>query len=243
MYKYIHAIKIFGQRGDVQTALICVVLGAAVFFFSASIMGRAVPQKPETQKAVVEPQSYIEALSEKDHYKSRTDSPYTVIEYVDLDCPYCQKLYLAQRQVYAATFLEKINHVYRLFPLTELHPFAAKKILLAECVAENRGEDIFFQFIDAYFLTKRVGAPMEDFTPLVAKYINAEQIASCQNDAVLKGRITDSVASAVRTGVYSTPSMALLKDGVLVERFDLIGSSRGMDILYNTLRYSLGGAR
>ena len=197
----------------------------------------------DTPVVKVGPQIFVESPHAKDHYKSRTDSPYTVIEYVDLDCPYCQKLYLAQRQVYAATFLEKINHVYRLFPLTELHPLAAKKILLAECIAENRGEEIFFQFIDAYFLTQRVGAPMEDFTPLVAKYINAEQIASCQNDAVLKGRITDSVASATRTGVYSTPSMALVKDGVLLERFDLIGTSRSMDILYNTLRYSLGGAR
>lgn len=68
-----------------------------------------------------------------------------IIEYSDLDCPYCHKLHPELEAVTSAD--TSVVWAYRQFPLVNLHPNAYQKALASECVAKLGGSEKFFSFI------------------------------------------------------------------------------------------------
>lgn len=102
--------------------------------------GKSPADQPETPKAdkIV--------LSETDHLMGPKDAAVTIVEYSDIDCPFCKK---------AKPTIDKIlkDHpeyafVYRHSPIAQLHPFAEYKAQAAECVASIAGEPSFWKFMD-----------------------------------------------------------------------------------------------
>lgn len=85
-------------------------------------------------------------LSENDHYLGPRDATITIVEYSDIDCPFCKR---------AKPVIEKIlaDHpdyafVYRHAPLVQLHPYAAYKAAASECVYTLNGEETFWKFLN-----------------------------------------------------------------------------------------------
>jgi protein-disulfide isomerase len=227
-------LSFYKKNENATWVSICIAIILVFFFFGNIAQKSSAPTNP----ALSHKDEFPEALREYEHYKSRTNSPYTIIEYFDLDCPYCRELYLEERKVYASIFAGNINHIYRFFPLTNIHPDAAKKTLVAECVAKNRGEDVFFKFIDHHFLTTSTETTYKEFLELAEKYLTKEQIVICQNDTNLKEMLTWNIVRATQAGVFSTPTMILLNGGKKVEQSNLLGIKNGMNALYGTLELS-----
>ena len=84
--------------------------------------------------------------NEADH-KTSTLAGKTVriVEYSDLDCPYCKRIHPELEAVVANN--ENVVWIYRHFPLTNLHPNASIKAEASECVAKIGGDDAFWKFI------------------------------------------------------------------------------------------------
>lgn len=85
--------------------------------------------------------------NEEDH-KTSTLAGKTVriVEYSDLDCPYCKRIHPELEAVVAQN--PNVVWIYRHFPLLNLHPNAGIKAEASECVAKIGGNEAFWKFIN-----------------------------------------------------------------------------------------------
>lgn len=85
-------------------------------------------------------------LSAEDHWMGPRRAETILVEYSDIDCPYCKKAkpiideLLQKHPEYAL--------VYRHSPIASLHPFAAYKAEASECAAQLSDQESFFKFLD-----------------------------------------------------------------------------------------------
>ncbi len=97
---------------------------------------------PETN----DPNLNIEGIKDGDRVLGDKDAPITIVEFSDLDCPFCKRFHVTMHQV--IDNYDNVNWVFRHFPLPQLHPDATNKAKTAECVGDVAGEDKFWEFVD-----------------------------------------------------------------------------------------------
>ncbi len=71
----------------------------------------------------------------------------TVINFDDLECPYCARMH---QSLFPSTFeryKEKVRFIYKDDPLTELHPWAMHAAVDANCLASQSG-DVYWTYVD-----------------------------------------------------------------------------------------------
>ena len=105
----------------------------------ATIMAGGTPENND-------PNLNIEGIRDGDRVLGDKGAPITIVEYSDLDCPYCKRFHGTMHQV--IDNYDNVNWVFRHFPLPQLHPDATNKAKTAECVGDVAGEDKFWEFID-----------------------------------------------------------------------------------------------
>lgn len=81
-----------------------------------------------------------------DHLNGDINAPIKIVEYSDIDCPFCKRFHATLEQV-KALYGDKVVWVYRHFPITQLHPDSFNKSHASECVAELGGNDKFWQYL------------------------------------------------------------------------------------------------
>ena len=78
-------------------------------------------------------------------------APATIIEYSDIECPFCKQLHPTLQQLVQEG---KIAWIYRHSPIPQLHPYAYVKALATECVSASNGQDAFWKYLDTLVLNK-----------------------------------------------------------------------------------------
>jgi protein-disulfide isomerase len=71
----------------------------------------------------------------------------TVISFDDLECPYCGKMH---KDLFPATLMhygDKVRFVYKDFPLVEIHPWAMRAAIDANCLAAQN-HDVYWNYVD-----------------------------------------------------------------------------------------------
>jgi protein-disulfide isomerase len=86
-------------------------------------------------------------VTDKDHIKGDISAPVKIVEYSDLECPFCKRFHATMQEV-VKSYDGKVAWVFRQFPLAQLHPKAVKEAEAAECVASLGGNAAFWKFID-----------------------------------------------------------------------------------------------
>jgi protein-disulfide isomerase len=89
----------------------------------------------------------ISAVTSEDHIIGSMDAPVVIIEYSDLECPYCKKFGETMKEIVAESN-DQVAWVYRHWIV---HPGALPKAGASECVASIKGEDAFWKYIDLVF--------------------------------------------------------------------------------------------
>lgn len=95
------------------------------------------PEQPVGQKIV---------LTEKDHSIGPKDAAVTIVEYSDIDCPFCKRAKPVIDEIIAEH--PEYRFVFRHSPIVQLHPFAAYKAQATECAFDQGGEAAFWKFLD-----------------------------------------------------------------------------------------------
>ena len=75
------------------------------------------------------------------------DAKVTVVNYDDLECPYCARMH---EELFPATldhYKGLVKFVYKDFPLVEIHPWAMHASINANCLADQ-SNDAYWQFVD-----------------------------------------------------------------------------------------------
>ena len=88
----------------------------------------------------------VRPVDDSDHVRGAADGTITVIEYSDLECPFCARFHPTMEQL-VEEYPNDVRWVYRHFPL-RIHPGAGPKAHAAECAGE---QGRFWEFTDALF--------------------------------------------------------------------------------------------
>lgn len=75
----------------------------------------------------------------------------TVIEYTDVDCPFCKKFHISTMNI-MEDYPNDVRWVFRHMPSDGLHPQARMKAEASECIGELGGAEAFWQYIDKMLL-------------------------------------------------------------------------------------------
>jgi len=135
------------------------------------------------------------------------DSPVTIVEFGDLQCPACKA---AQPAIEALIASEpNARFVFQNFPL-EMHNWAAKGATYADCVAQA-SNDAFWKFIAKTYETQAdITAENADekLTALAdAAGVKGADIAACATTPVAKAHVDASLALGKSVNVTGTPTL------------------------------------
>ena len=89
----------------------------------------------------------ITAVTANDHILGDINAPVVIVEYADLECPFCKRFSGVMKQIVAESN-GQVAWVYRHWVV---HPGALPKAGAAECVAKLQGNDAFWKYIDLVF--------------------------------------------------------------------------------------------
>jgi predicted DsbA family dithiol-disulfide isomerase len=113
-----------------------------------------------------QPEINIDPVTENDYYFGSKDAEIVIIEYSDLECPYCARFHQTMHQV-VQEYNGKVAWVYRHLPLEQIHPNAFNKAMAAECIGALKGNETFWKYIDDIFSKMEPKKPV--FDPLTGE--------------------------------------------------------------------------
>lgn len=100
-------------------------------------------------KASTDAQVALPPVDAEDRVLGSANAPVTIIEYSDLECPFCIRFHATQETL-MKEYAGKIKWVHRHFPL-DFHANAKPYAYAAECAGEIGGNDAFWKMIDYIF--------------------------------------------------------------------------------------------
>lgn len=98
----------------------------------------------------------VTAYQEGDHIIGSPDAAVMIIEYSDLECPYCKRFGETMKEIVA----ESNGNVAWVYRNWVVHPTALPKAGAAECVAKLKGNDAFWKYIDLVFGLMKTEEPV-----------------------------------------------------------------------------------
>ncbi len=125
MQNHNHKENIFSKIFSFTNILILIALSLISFF----IWNKAQTVKKESEPVVVN-------INERDHRIGNPNAKVTIIEYADLQCPAC-RAYEDITGPVVAEYADKINFVFKHFPLTQIHTNAMLAAISTEAAAKQ----------------------------------------------------------------------------------------------------------
>ena len=178
--------------GILAAAVVSTVLGAVLF----RVLGRgsSTPQRPVELDPPVDPAV--------DHVRGPADAPLTLVEYGDMECPFCGRATGVVSEL-RARFGEDLRYVFRHLPLVELHPHAQ---LAAEAAEAAAAQGKFWEMHDKLFAHHDNLEAPDLLDHAAALGLDLERFARELGDGTHAQRIRDDVAGAEASGVEGTPT-------------------------------------
>ncbi|MDP3954033.1 MAG: thioredoxin domain-containing protein [bacterium] len=185
------------------------ISGAIVFGDSIGGKGQAINDKVPAQANIGQagnPSDNVKKVTGDDHIRGAANAPVKIVEFSDLQCPFCQRFHTTMQQV-LGEFDGQVAWVYRHFPLESIHPRALPQAAASECIAELGGNDKFWAFVDAVFQTNLANSDAQLSQMAVNLGINRNQFESCYQsgryDSFIKAQTQDAQNSGGRGTPYS----------------------------------------
>ncbi len=195
-------------------------IAVAVFFSRGGTEPSANPSSGQNapQKDIT-----IKPVTSADHILGNPNAPVVIVEYSDLECPFCKTFHATLHQIMGEYGDDgRVAWVYRHFPLTQLHSKAVKEAEATECAAELGGNAGFWKFTDALFEI----TPSNDRLdlaqlPAIAKQIglDADAFSSCLSSGKYTSKVNQAYQDALATGGTGTPYSIVIagKQQIVIE--------------------------
>src|SRR5919108_413599 len=156
----------------------------ALFGTSPSIVDLALPVDPE-----------------RDHIRGPREAPVTLVEYGDLECPYCGRAERVVREV-LSDFAD-VRYVWRHLPLSDVHPNAQIAAEAAEAAAQ---QGAFWEMHDLLLEHQSDLQPRDLIGYAEELGLDLERFREDLRRGTGAPRIEEDVDSADRSGVTGTPT-------------------------------------
>ncbi|MEK7194148.1 MAG: thioredoxin domain-containing protein [Patescibacteria group bacterium] len=182
-----------------------------------------------------QPNSKVEVapVGPEDHILGNPSAQVTVIEYSDLECPFCKVFHNTMHQI-VSEYSSKVSWVFRQFPIEQLHPKALKESEATECAFDQGGNTMFWKYLDQVFAITNSNNSLDlAELPKIAGSLGLDVTAfnTCLNSGKYTEQISKAVDDAVIAGARGTPYSVIVVKKSLTEadKTDLakVATSRG----------------
>jgi NhaA family Na+:H+ antiporter len=144
----------------------------------------------------------VEPITGRDHVLGPEDAPVTLVEYGDLECPYCRQVNPVIREL-RRRLGSRVRYVFRHFPIRSAHVHAQ----LAAEAAEAAGAQGKFWEMQEYLLEHQEALNESHLLKYAAKLdLDVERFKQDLDGNVFAERVKEDFHSGVMSGVNGTPT-------------------------------------
>jgi len=154
----------------------------------------------------------VDPVTAEDHINGNSEAKIALIEYSDLECPFCQLFHPTAQQA-VDEYPDDVMWVYRHFPLTQIHSKAPKEAEAVECANELGGNEGFWALTNKIFETTPAnnGLNLDDLPKLASEVgIDKNDFKTCLDSGKYADHVEADYQSGIRAGVSGTPGNILL---------------------------------
>lgn len=138
----------------------------------------------------------------------RDDAPIVIVEYNDLQCPFCNRFYTGAFAEIKKFYVDtgKVRFINRDMPLVELHPLAMQAAQATRCAGE---QGKYWEVADN-IITHQGGLSAQSIDKIATDTgIDAASYRSCMEAGRHLEAIRESTAAAGALGISGTPSFVI----------------------------------
>src|SRR6185437_8416665 len=138
---------------------------------------------------------------DRDHIRGALDAPVTLLEYGDLECPFCGQAEPVVRELLAD--FGDLRYVWRHLPLNDVHPMAKQAAEASEAAAQ---QGAFWEFHDLV-LGRQDALRLPDLVAYAGELgLDVDRFEEALRKHCGRGRIAEDVDGADLSGVSGTPT-------------------------------------
>ena len=158
------------------------------------------------------------------HVLGRADAPVTLVEFTDLECPFCRTFHVGAFERIKREYIDtgKLRFVSRDFPL-DFHPNARPAALAVRCAGE---QGKFWEM--RHQVTLKASALGPDVYVALARdlKLDLDKLSACISAERYRAEIDRDVADGMSAGVTGTPSFVLgrTSPGASLEGVRIVGA-------------------
>ncbi len=158
----------------------------------------------------------VKPVGKDDYVFGDKNAKVTLIEYSDLECPFCKRFHPTVKQA-LDEYKGKVNWVYRHFPLS-FHANAQKEEEALECAGELGGSKKYYEYLNTVMdrtTSNGTGFALDQLVPLAKELkLNEGKFKACLDSGKYAAKVKQSETEGQAAGVDGTPgSILVTKDG------------------------------
>jgi protein-disulfide isomerase len=166
-------------------------IGAGIYFTGSKTPTNTANQNTNTQ---ITPNDIVmPPVSPSDHIIGNPNATITVVEYSDLECPFCKTFHVTMHKIIDNYGKDgSVAWVYRQMPLEQLHSKAPNESLASECVAGISGNETFWKYIDGiYAITPSNNGLDQNKLEVIANQVgvNIPSFRDCMTKQTYKSKV------------------------------------------------------
>lgn len=148
----------------------------------------------------------VEQTRTGNHIYGHEDARFTLVEYSDLECPYCKRFHSVPKKVVDSSS-GLVNWQWKHLPLPFHNPVAAVEAQASECVASIAGNRAFWVYLQQIFEeTKGNGQGAGDLVNIAQSIgVDEDMFSDCVNGGKFRDKVAADLQHAKDLGVNSTP--------------------------------------
>ena len=193
-----------------------ILIGGSLYYSNVKIAQQ--PQVKKVELATNSDADKMRPVSADDHILGNPNAALIIVEYSDLECPFCKIFHNTMKQVMDVYGKDgKVAWVYRHFPIDQLHSKARKEAEATECANELGGVEKFWEFTDTIYTTTNSNNSLDlAELPKIAQKIGLDVKAfnTCLSSGKYANKVEADYQDAIKAGGQGTPnSIIVAKDG------------------------------
>lgn len=160
-------------------------------------------QRAKIERFLEEPEPVrVQVSAEGAFAHGPKDTPVTIIEFSDFQCPFCSRVVGTLKEV-VRLYPKQVRLAFRDFPIASLHPKAAKAHEAARCAGE---QGKFWEYHDRLFESQSQ-TTVADFKRFAEQLkLDANNFATCLDSGRHAAAVASDVQEGTRLGITGTPA-------------------------------------
>ncbi|MDP3996321.1 MAG: thioredoxin domain-containing protein [bacterium] len=189
------------------------IIGGAIFFSRGSENSSLAAVEKAQNGDFKNLEINLLPIGEEDHIRGNPNAEIILIEYSDLECPFCKNFHFTMKEVMEQYGKDgSVAWAYRHFPLTQIHPKAVDEAEATECAASLGGNNVFWNYLDKVFETTPSNNGLDlNILPKLAEDVGLNRAAftACLQSGQFADKIQSDYAGGIDAGVTGTPNSFL----------------------------------